>query len=190
MAKQIRDKDKNGPPTIFEEYKNNKLPAEEKTPNRIFQVALMILGAGAGTPSYVLDIAIFYMLDNPAIIARIKSELVDIWPDANTPIPDMTTLESIPLLHGCVQEALRLALGPMARLQRVNAYESMKYQDWVIPKGTPIGMTHRFIHHDPKIFPEPLEFRPERWMQGEKSKQLQKYLVTFSRGSRQCLAMP
>ncbi|KAI1826637.1 cytochrome P450 [Xylaria intraflava] len=185
----VSEKD-GGPPTIFEEYKNNKLRPEEKTPNRIFQVALMIMGAGAGTPSYVLDIATYYMLADPSITKRIKSELLDVWPNMNDPAPEVAVLEKLPFLRACVKEALRLSLGPMARLQRLNPYEEMKYGEWTIPKGTPIGMTHRFIHHNPTIYPEPFEFQPQRWMQGEESKKLEKYLLTFSRGSRQCLAMP
>lgn len=190
MTHQIRAEKDGGAPTIFEEYKNNKLPAEEKTPNRIFQVALMIMGAGAGTPSYVLDIATYYILADPAIHARLKAELAVVWPDPSSPAPEVAALENIQYFRGCVKEALRLALGPMARLQRVNPYEEMSFREWVIPRGTPIGMTHRFIHHNADIFPDPLAFKPERWMQGEKSKQLEKYLVTFSRGSRQCLAIP
>ena len=180
----------NGKPTIFEEYKNNRLPSEEKTPNRIFQVALMILGAGAGTPSYVLDTATYHILANSKMHARIKHDLEEVWPDATAKAPDVSTLENLPYLRACVKEALRMALGPMARLQRVNHYEVMHFREWEIPKGTPIGMTHRFIHHNKLIFPDPLTFDPERWLQGEKSRQLEKYLVTFSKGSRQCLAIP
>ena len=186
----MKDEKGTAKPTIFEEYKNNKLPPEEKTPNRIFQVALMILGAGAGTPSYVLDTATFHILANPEMHTRINHDLEEVWPDVSTQAPDVSTLENIPFLRACVKEALRMALGPMARLQRVNPFEVMRYGDWEIPRGTPIGMTHRFIHHNEQIFPEPLRFNPERWMQGEKSKQLEKYLVTFTKGSRQCLAIP
>lgn len=41
------------------------------------------------------------------------------------------------------------------------------------------------MHAD--IFPEPTEFRPERWLQG--GKKLDKYLVSFGKGTRQCLGM-
>ncbi|KAB5583157.1 cytochrome P450 [Coniochaeta sp. 2T2.1] len=182
MSHKIRSDTDRSPPTIFDEYKDNRLPPEEKTPNRIFQVALMPLGAGAGTPSYVLDIATYYILADPAISQRVKAELVCVWPDPADPAPDVSVLEDLPFLRGCVKEALRLALGPMARLQ------DMKYGEWTIPRGTPVGMTHRFIHHDPAIYPDPFEFKPGRWMQGDESKKLEKYLVTL-RGSRQCLAI-
>ena len=175
--------------TIFEEYKTNKLPSTEKSNHAVFQVALMIVGAGFGSASFALDTAHYHICANPAIYQRLKTELSEAWPDAESPPPPVATLEKLPYLKACIQEALRLALGTMARLQRVNNHSDMRYHDWSIPKGTPIGMSHRFIHHDPNFFPDSQRYDPERWLQGDKSKHLEKYLVTFSRGSRQCLAM-
>lgn len=42
-----------------------------------------------------------------------------------------------------------------------------------------LQMTHPLIHHNEQISSDPLKFDPERWLQGEKSRQLEKYLVTF-----------
>lgn len=44
-----------------------------------------------------------------------------------------------------------------------------------------------FVMMDPSIFPEPTEFRPERWL--DSNNRLDKYLVAFGRGTRQCLGM-
>jgi len=143
MTHQIRSEKDGGPPTIFEEYKNNK-PPQDETPTRIFQVVLMIIGAGAGSPSYVMDVATYHILADPAIHARIKADMAKVWPDPNSPTPEVSVLETMPFLRGCVKEALRLALGPMARLQRLNPYEEMRFHEWVILKGTPIGMAHRY----------------------------------------------
>lgn len=53
---------------------------------------------------------------------------------------------------------------------------------------TPVGMTSVMLHDDPSIFPKPRSFQPERWLQPSTT-QLRKYLVTFSKGSRQCLGL-
>ena len=51
-------------------------------------------------------------------------------------------------------------------------------------------MTSIFIHDNPTIFPEPKEFRPERWLKGDSTKErLDKYLVNFSKGTRACLGI-
>ena len=57
----------------------------------------------------------------------------------------------------------------------------------LIQPQTPVSMTGSLIHDNPSIFPDPRSFKPERWLQSESG--LHKYLVPFSRGTRQCLGM-
>ena len=56
---------------------------------------------------------------------------------------------------------------------------------------TPVGMTSVHVHHNEAVFPEPYKFKPERWLQGrpQGSPPLDRYLVAFSKGSRQCIGM-
>ena len=47
-------------------------------------------------------------------------------------------------------------------------------------------MTSVLMHLNPSIFPQPKEFIPERWLDNPR---LGKYLVSFTKGSRQCLGI-
>lgn len=60
---------------------------------------------------------------------------------------------------------------------------------WIIPRGTPIGMTSMINHYDETLFPQPDEFSPERWLleNGQPNYGLEKYLIAFSRGTRNCV---
>lgn len=100
--------------------------------------------------------------------------------------------------------------GVTTRLPRV-AHEIIKYKEWEIPPNvslplyahysplgyrtypvyqTPISQCNYFVHMDPAIFPEPFDFLPERWIEAkEKGDRLDKYMVSFSRGSRQCVGI-
>ena len=49
-----------------------------------------------------------------------------------------------------------------------------------------VGIAAPLIHLSPSIFSDPLEFRPERFIENPS---LKRYLITFSQGSRQCLGM-
>lgn len=49
-------------------------------------------------------------------------------------------------------------------------------------------MTSILMHENPDLFPSPRTFDPERWLQPD-SARLRKYVVPFSKGSRQCLGM-
>lgn len=45
------------------------------------------------------------------------------------------------------------------------------------------------LHHNESIFPQSHTFLPERWLAQSQGKRLDKYMVSFGRGSRQCLGM-
>lgn len=49
-------------------------------------------------------------------------------------------------------------------------------------------MSSYLMHTDPKVFANPYEFIPDRWL-GEVPALMARNLVPFSRGSRQCLGM-
>jgi hypothetical protein len=59
-------------------------------------------------------------------------------------------------------------------------------RDWVIPAGTPVSMSIPLIHQDESIFPNRREFRPERRIEDPR---LDKFLASFSKGSRNCVCM-
>ena len=52
-------------------------------------------------------------------------------------------------------------------------------------------MTSVLIHQNETIFPEAQKFKPERWLEkrNEGSPRLDRYLVSFTKGSRQCVGM-
>jgi hypothetical protein len=61
-----------------------------------------------------------------------------------------------------------------------------------LPFQTPVGMSAALTHLDPRIFPSPLSFLPQRWLQSSQSPPqppLSRYLTSFAKGSRQCLGI-
>jgi cytochrome P450 len=50
-------------------------------------------------------------------------------------------------------------------------------------------MTSSILHHNEAIFPDSHQFIPERWVDPADRRRLDKYMVAFSRGSRQCAGM-
>lgn len=86
-------------------------------------------------------------------------------------------------------EAMRLSPALGTRLQRIAPDRDLIYDKWVIPAGTPVGMTALFMHMDEKLYPDPEKFDPERWVDVESRKRHEKVYAPFSRGSRICLGM-
>lgn len=179
-----------GHPNIFHELLQSDLPEEEKTVDRITDEAFILTGAGTGTTAWCLGVATFHLLSNPQILTRLKKDLKAAIPDTNVD-PPLPVLEQIPYLVAIVQEALRLSYGVSSRIERISPDKALTYTEpsgktWSIPAGTPLAMTSVLIHHNEAIFPNNRSFVPERWIEDPR---LDRYLVSFSKGSRACLGI-
>jgi cytochrome P450 len=134
-------------------------------------------------------VALFYLISVPETLRKLKMELKEAIQDPSAIIP-LASLEQLPYLTACIQESLRLSYGVSTRLQRVSPDEVLLFndgqKDWEIPPGTPVSMTSTLVHQDPAVFPEPLSFKPERWLDNPR---LDKYMLSFSKGTRQCIGI-
>ncbi|KAF2114400.1 putative benzoate 4-monooxygenase cytochrome P450 [Lophiotrema nucula] len=175
--------------TIFEKLTDPTLPPEERTFARVHDESGVILQAGTESISRSLTIAAFHLAHQPSMRERLREELRTVLP-MPTSTATWAQLEQLPYLTGVVYECLRLSYGLIIRLPRCAPSEALKYEDYVIPPGTPMSMSSYLVHHDETIFPDSHSFKPERWIEvGDKSDRLTKYMVSFTRGSRACLGM-
>ncbi|KUJ12388.1 cytochrome P450 [Mollisia scopiformis] len=176
--------------TIFHALLESDLPPEDKLHSRLWQEGQVVVGAGADTTANALTVTHFHILDNPDVQKRLRDELVAALPDKSASV-ELRVVEQLPYLNAVIQEGFRLSYGVSTRLQRIHPKESMRFQDYEIPAGTPVGMTSVLMHTNPTIFPDPHVFRPERWLEKrpEGAPPLDRYLVNFSKGSRQCVGI-
>ena len=173
--------------TVFHELINSDLPPKEKTLPRLVNEGQTMIAAGQETSSFFLKTTTYYILANAEINSKLKAELKQVIPDPAS-IPPLSQLEQLPYLHAVVQEGHRFSHGVVGRLQRISPEKPLQYQDWVIPAGTPVSMTALLQHMDASKFsPEPTNFSPERWLNS--SEKADKYLVPFSKGTRQCMGI-
>lgn len=174
-------------PTIFHELLQSDLPASEKQLQRLIDEAQTIVGAGILTTAHFLSVTSYHILANPQVLQKLQEELRPHMPNSSE-VPPLRQLEQLTYLNAVIKEGFRISYGITSRLTRVSPDAPLVYKDWFIPPGTPVGMTSLIIHKNTALFPEPNEFRPERWL-APGSQRLEKYLVNFSRGSRACLGM-
>jgi cytochrome P450 len=177
---------------LFDDWDILDIPQEDKEGKIQEDNALLFVSAGFETTGFAIETAMYYVLSDPAVLSKLKRELTPAFASKNKTedLPSWTDLEKLPYLTAVIYEAVRMSLGVSARLPRKNVKSDMLYKDWVIPKGQFVGMTQRDILYNADIFPDPERFDPERWLNGEESKELlNKYLVTFSKGARRCVGM-
>ncbi|KAM0723251.1 hypothetical protein Q7P37_001452 [Cladosporium fusiforme] len=179
---------------VFTEVMESKiLPEEEKTLYRLSGEGFNFLLAGTETTAATLTVITYWLLDQPRIYARLMQDLEGM--DATN--LKWVELEKKPYLWAVMHEALRMMPGVSHRSARIAREEDLVYKstdgktEWVIPRGTPIGMTSMINHWNEDLFPNPDEFIPERWLvDGEPNYKLQRMLISFGKGSRSCIGEP
>lgn len=137
--------------------------------------------------AYVLRGTSYHISANPAITQRLHEELKSAIPDPSKSL-SLSELEKLPYLTAVIQEGLRLADPVTHRIGRQFPDKAFICHGKTIPAGTIVNMTALLTHKNDKIFPEPMVFKPERWL-GNQNKKLERYLVPFNRGTRSCLGI-
>ncbi|KAH8750306.1 cytochrome P450 [Diaporthe sp. PMI_573] len=134
----------------------------------------------------------------PAILTQLTAELMQAFPEKQ--IGSWIQLEKLPYLGAVILKGLRLSYGVSGRTPRIANQEDLVYcgningmgqVKYVIPRGWPVGMSSAVMHHNHDIFPKSEAFLPERWLDQDanRNKALERCLLSFSRGSRQCLGI-
>ncbi|KAF2665919.1 cytochrome P450 [Microthyrium microscopicum] len=168
---------------------NTALSDHELSINRLTDEGITLLGAGTVTTAQTLSNTVYFLLANPPYLSRLRTELTCFYND--NPTPTWSQLSQLPFLTAVIYEGLRLSYGVSSRLPRIAPDTELQLPTGqFIPKGTPVSMTHMFLHDDAELFSNPLAFLPERWLQedgAENPTANRKFFVPFSRGTRSCL---
>lgn len=92
-----------------------------------------------------------------------------------------------------LDEALRLSSGTISnwRVQAapsIAAGEQVVVDGHVIPPGTEVATNAYSFMRNPDYYPEPLAFRPERWLEEEEERRavMRRAFIPFSLGARSC----
>lgn len=175
-----------GQTTIFYDVLTNpNVRPQEKTTDHLQDEAQTVIGAGTVTTGHILAHLSYYLISNPAILRKLQSELLPLMSETDGR-PKWSQLEALPYLSAVIQEGLRIAYGVSHRLQRLFPDKILQYDTYSIPTMTPVSMTAPFIHDNPSLFPNPRTFNPDRFFANPG---LKKYIMSFSKGSRQCAGL-
>ena len=182
-----RSNEKGSHRTIFHDVLASDMPASEKKLKRMWQEGMVVVGAGTDTTAWTLVVALVHLTINSGIHQHLKDEMRVATADKGS--LKLSDLEQLPYLSACIKESLRLSYGLSARLPREAPNQVLEVpgtKGLTIPPGTKVSMDAVLMHRHPQLFPQPDEFRPERWLDNPR---LDRYLVSFSKGARQCLGI-
>lgn len=128
----------------------------------------------------------YYIAKHPEIQEKLQEEIDEFLEKHNDEIP-FESLNELPYLNACLFEAMRL-VPPFIRPERI-CTKDWQHDSLRIPKGTMIMIPAWAVHRNPKEFPDPENFKPERFLPENKSKIHPYAFMTFGTGPRNCIGM-
>lgn len=123
-------------------------------------------------------------LDPPILFPSQKQDLSDVT------LPDPRAVDHLPLLDAILQETLRRWVavpGPQFRRTPAQGCSLAGYDN--IPGGVRVSCLAYSLHRNPNVFPEPLEWKPERWLQAnsDKLKEMRHWFWAWGSGGNMCI---
>nr|XP_046227611.1 cytochrome P450 3A40-like isoform X1 [Scatophagus argus] len=153
--------------------------------HEILSQAMTFLFAGYETTSSSLTFLAYNLATHPHTMKKLQEEIDSTFPN-KAPV-EYQALMQMEYLDSAVNESLRLF--PVAsRLERV-AKATVEIDGIVIPKNMVVMIPTWPIHRDPNVWPDPEEFKPERFSKENKETVDPYTYMPFGAGPRNCIGM-
>ncbi|CAG2109481.1 unnamed protein product [Medioppia subpectinata] len=143
------------------------------------------MSAGQDTSSATTQFALQLIGHYPDVQAKIHEELDSIYGDDPTRDIKFDDLRHMKYLEKCIKEALRIYPPVLFIARRIT--EEFKIKDYSIPAGTNCMVLFYQLHRDPKYFPNPEVFDPERFSADSTNTRHAFAYTPFSAGPRNCI---
>ena len=140
--------------------------------------------AAMETTSKQLEWIMYYMSKYPEIQTKVQDEIDHLL--GHTLEPSLDHRSVLIYTEAMIQEALRKAsITPLALMHMTG--QDYELNGYVIPQGTVVIGNLFASHHNPQVWVDPENFRPERFIDAEgKLKKIDDF-IPFSIGKRNCL---
>ncbi|XP_053204182.1 cytochrome P450 4V2-like [Panonychus citri] len=116
--------------------------------------------AGHETTATALNLTLFILGNRLEIQEKLYQEISSVFDD-NESVNDIEKVNKCEYLDKCIKESMRL-YPPIPKVAR-QLDEPMEINGYYLPKGSAIGCNMFSIHRDPRIYPNPTEYDPERF---------------------------
>lgn len=137
-----------------------------------------MLFAGLETTAIALSWALYWVHKQPDVKAKLMAELDALDVDA-----DPLAIAALPYLTAVTSETLRIY--PVAPITSPRiATESVTINGYTFPPETYIAPAIYAVHHREELYPNPKEFKPERFLERRFAAS---EFIPFGGGSRRCL---
>ncbi|XP_063314162.1 cytochrome P450 4V2 [Pelobates fuscus] len=139
---------------------------------------------GHDTTAAALNWSLFLLGSHPEVQKIVHKELDETFGQSDRPV-SMDDLKKLRYLEAVIKEALRLF--PSVPFFARTITEDCTIRDFKVPKGVNAVIVTYALHRDPEYFPEPEEFKPERFLPENASGRNPFAYIPFSAGLRNCI---
>lgn len=143
---------------------------------------LTIFLAGYETVAIALTWTWYLLSQHPEVESRFHAELSKV---LGGRLPTYEDLPNLRYTEMVLSESMRLY--PPAWAMGREAIEDFKLGPYRLPAGTTVLMSQFISHRDPRFFPDPLRFDPERFTPEAKAARPRFSYFPFGMGPRQCI---
>jgi cytochrome P450 len=152
------------------------------TDQQLRDEAMTLFVAGHETTANALTWTWYLLSQNPGVEAKLHSEIDELLCGRRPEARDFQDLRYTEMVFA---ESMRLYPPAWTMGRRVlNDYQVGQY---VIPSGSIILMSPWVMHHDPRFYPEPYKFDPERWRPEAREARPKFSYFPFGGGPRVCI---
>ncbi len=154
----------------------------EMSDRQLRDEAVTFFAAGHETTALTLTYAYHLLSQNPEVQDRLIAEVSEVL--GGKPATAASS-RKLPYTKAVVQEAMR-CYPPVWAIGR-EPIEDVEVGDYTLPAGTQILISQWVVHHDPRWFPDPFTFDPQRWIDGLEDRLPRFAYFPFGGGPRVCI---
>ncbi|XP_033745790.1 cytochrome P450 4F6-like [Pecten maximus] len=155
------------------------------TPLEIRNEVDTFLFEGHDTTTSAMCWTLYSLAQHPEWQQKIQAEVDSILEGRDSDYIEWSDLGKLENLTLCIKEGLRLH-SPVSFIQR-NTTQPFVVEGYHIPVGTSVAIQIYNLHHNPDVWEDPMEFRPERFLPENSVGRDSYAFVPFSAGPRNCI---
>ncbi|XP_015674991.1 cytochrome P450 3A29 [Protobothrops mucrosquamatus] len=155
------------------------------TDKEILAQSIIFIFGGYETMGSSLSFTSYCLAMHPDVQEKLYQEINETFPNQDPPTYE--AVQQMEYLDMVVNETLRL-YPPGSRLERI-CKKTVEIHGVTIPEGTVVMIPAYVLHRVPEYWPEPEEFRPERFSKENKESRDPYVFLPFGAGPRNCIAM-
>lgn len=155
------------------------------TAGQLVDEAMTLLMAGSDTTTGAMNFAFDGLGRHPEVEARLHEETDEVLAGRVTVEAD--DLARLDYTRRVAQEAVRFA-SPWLLTRRAEA--PLDFGGTVVPAGADILFSPYAVNRDPRFYPDPERFDPDRWLPERVRDRPRGAMISFGMGRRQCIGEP